>query len=87
MSKLAWCPNCQQNVEGQDVPGVSAAAPLVLLLIGIVLLFVFWPIGAVVLFAGGVVALVRIIEGICAIGKPKLFCPICKSTGLLEGKR
>ena len=87
MSKSVWCQNCKQNVAGQDVPGVSALAPIVLLLIGLVVVFMFWPLGLILLFTGGIVAIVRIIEGICSIGKPKLSCPICKTTDLFEVKK
>ena len=86
MNKLAWCPNCNQNVAPQPVKGVSAAAPIVLILIGFFLLFLIWPLGLVILFAGAIVTLVRIIEAICAIGKSKIFCPICKTTEL-EGTK
>ncbi len=86
MSNQVWCPNCGQNVAAQDLPGVSAVAPLVLLLIGFFLVFMFWPLGMVVLLAGGIVALVRIIEAICAIGKSRIYCPICKTTELLKAK-
>ena len=84
MSKLVWCPNCGQNVAAQDLKGVSAVAPLVLLLIGFLLLFPFWPLGLVILFAGAIVTLVRIIEAIAAAGKSKIYCPICKATELFE---
>ena len=86
MSKLVWCPNCKQNVASQDLKGVSAAAPLVLILIGLFLLFIFWPLGLVVLLAGGIVAVVRIIEAIAASGKSKIYCPICKATELFEAR-
>lgn len=86
MSKLVWCPNCNQNVAAQDLKGVSAVAPLVLLLLGLFLVFAFWPIGVLLLFTGGIVTIVRIIEAIAASGKSKIFCPICKATELSEAR-
>jgi len=83
-NNLMWCPNCGQNVAAQNLKGVSAVAPLVLLLIGFFLVFMFWPLGLVLLFTGAIVTLVRIIEAICAIGKSKVYCPICKATELQE---
>lgn len=86
MNNLSWCPNCNQNVAPQKLKGVSAAAPIVLIFLGLFLLFVFWPIALVILFAGAIVTVVRIIEGICSIGKSNIQCPICKTTELYEAR-
>ena len=81
------CPNCNQFVTPQKKGG-SGTSGVVLLIIGIILLFIFWPLGVLLLLAAGICIIVAIIEAVvnvasCQVGT----CPICKTALTRGGKQ
>ena len=86
MAEITYCPNCNQSVAPQNKGG-SGTTGVVLLIIGIILMFVVWPVGILLLIAAGICILVAIIEGVVNLASGKVGAyPICKTT-LYKGKK
>lgn len=85
MSKLKWCPNCNQNVSPQKNKGNRGGTFALILILGIFLSFYSWTIGLVVLIVAAVYLVVGLMFEIGTMAG-KSSCPICKAKNLLDEK-
>jgi len=86
MANLKWCPNCNQFVSPQRKSmGNRGGLFLGMLLIGIILLFFQWILGAIILVFAGVFFLVGLLFEIKTVAERR-HCPICKANNLLDKK-
>jgi len=81
---LTWCPNCKQNVNPQKDKSNRGGIFGVLLVLGLLLLFVGFIPGIIMLVFAFIYLVVGFLFEVASLATPA-HCPICKATNLAKG--